>query len=96
MAIDNDMYSREDYGWWNDDANNTCVLLRYFINPIRFAYFTEILEQLSDRALSGRNILDVGCGGGYLCDEKCRAAHRNVFIFERQRRLTFSRSDSPF
>ena len=38
MAIDNDMYSREDYGWWSDDANNTCVLLRYFINPIRFAY----------------------------------------------------------
>lgn len=37
MAIDNDMYSREDYGWWNDDANNTCVLLRYFINPIRVA-----------------------------------------------------------
>jgi 2-polyprenyl-6-hydroxyphenyl methylase/3-demethylubiquinone-9 3-methyltransferase len=69
MSIDNDMYSREDYGWWNDDANNTCVLLRYFINPIRFAYFTEILEQLPDRVVSGRKVLDVGCGGGYLCEE---------------------------
>jgi hypothetical protein len=36
----NDPYSREDYGWWNDDANNPCVLLRYFIHPINLVYFS--------------------------------------------------------
>jgi hypothetical protein len=36
----NDPYSREDYGWWNDDANNPCVLLRYFIHRINLVYFS--------------------------------------------------------
>jgi 2-polyprenyl-6-hydroxyphenyl methylase/3-demethylubiquinone-9 3-methyltransferase len=69
MAIDNEMYSREDFIWWDGDANSTNVLLRYFINPIRFAYFAEILKQKSGGDGSGRRLLDVGCGGGYLCEE---------------------------
>ncbi len=64
MAIDNEMYSREDYGWWDGDMNSTNVLLRYFINPIRFAYFAGILKQRSGGGVPGRNLLDVGCGGG--------------------------------
>jgi 2-polyprenyl-6-hydroxyphenyl methylase/3-demethylubiquinone-9 3-methyltransferase len=73
MAIDNDMYSREAFGWWDDDADGTGVLLRCFINPIRFAYFMDVLEQRAPRAAKGRTILDVGCGGGYLCEEFARA-----------------------
>jgi 2-polyprenyl-6-hydroxyphenyl methylase/3-demethylubiquinone-9 3-methyltransferase len=69
MAIDNEMYSREDFGWWQGDANSTNVLLRYFINPIRFAYFAGVFKQNSGEGVSGRNLLDVGCGGGYLCEE---------------------------
>jgi hypothetical protein len=34
----NDLYSREDYGWWNDLANSICVLLRCFTNPINLVY----------------------------------------------------------
>lgn len=40
MAIGNDLYSREDYGWWDDDANSICVLLRRFINPINLVHFS--------------------------------------------------------
>jgi 2-polyprenyl-6-hydroxyphenyl methylase/3-demethylubiquinone-9 3-methyltransferase len=72
MAIDNEMYSRKDFNWWDGDANSIPVLLRYFINPIRFAYFTEILKRQSGGDASGRRLLDVGCGGGFLCEEFAR------------------------
>ena len=69
MAIDNEMYSRESFRWWDGDADSTSVLLRYFVNPIRFSYFTEILKQESGGDGSEKRLLDVGCGGGYLCEE---------------------------
>jgi 2-polyprenyl-6-hydroxyphenyl methylase/3-demethylubiquinone-9 3-methyltransferase len=69
MAIDNEMYSRPDYGWWDDNPNSTNVLLRYFINPIRFDYFAAILKQRNSWGGSDRRLLDVGCGGGYLCED---------------------------
>ena len=65
MTIDNELYSREDYGWWDDDRDSMNVLLRYFINPIRFAYFKRILNREFEDAFSGLRLLDVGCGGGY-------------------------------
>jgi len=69
MTIDNEMYSRECFRWWDDDADSNSVLLRYFINPVRFSYFVEILRQKSGGDTSKRILLDVGCGGGYLSEE---------------------------
>lgn len=68
MAIDNDIYSRESFGWWDDDPDSIGVTLRCFINPLRFAYFTDILRQKSAGDVSGKRLLDVGCGGGYLAE----------------------------
>jgi len=69
VAIDNEIYSREDFGWWDDDADSTGVLLRYFVNPVRYAYFMEILGREWLGNGSGKTLLDVGCGGGYLSEE---------------------------
>lgn len=68
MAIDNEIYSREDFGWWNEDPDSIGVLLRYFVNPVRFAYFMEILKHKCGGDVSGKKLLDVGCGGGYLSE----------------------------
>ena len=91
MAIDNEMYSREDFGWWDGDANSTNVLLRYFINPIRFAYFAGILKQKSGGHVSGRNLLDVGCGGGYLCEELAKTGFDVTGIDPSQQTLKAAR-----
>lgn len=73
MAIDNEIYSREDFGWWEDDPDNHGVLLRYFVNPVRFTYFMGILKQTCGGDVSGGRLLDVGCGGGYLSEEFAKA-----------------------
>lgn len=92
MAIDNEMYSRQDYGWWDGDPNSTNVLLRYFINPIRFADFTEILKRQSDGDVSGRRVLDVGCGGGYLCEEFAKVGYAVIGIDPSQNTLEAARA----
>lgn len=69
MSIDNAMYSREDYRWWDPENDNTNTLLRCFINPIRFQYFQRVLEESIRSAAGSKKILDVGSGGGFLSEE---------------------------
>jgi 2-polyprenyl-6-hydroxyphenyl methylase / 3-demethylubiquinone-9 3-methyltransferase len=68
MQIDNDMYFRTDFDWWDDGDNSLGTLLRHHINPLRFAYFQRAIAATSP-APSGRALLDVGCGGGFLSEE---------------------------
>jgi 2-polyprenyl-6-hydroxyphenyl methylase / 3-demethylubiquinone-9 3-methyltransferase len=73
MKIDNEMYFREDLQWWDDDDNNTNVLLRYYINPVRFGYFTRVIKERFHSSGAGKSILDLGCGGGFLSEEFAKA-----------------------
>lgn len=73
MKIDNEMYFRDDWQWWGDDPNNTNVLLRYFINPVRFGYFTRVIRERFHSSGAGKKILDLGCGGGFLAEEFAKA-----------------------
>lgn len=47
-------------------------LLRTAINPARFGYFKQVLEQKVNFDPKGRALLDVGCGGGFLSEEFAR------------------------
>lgn len=50
-------YAKE---WWAEDS--IMAPLRSF-NPLRFEYFGRYLPDLADK-----EVLDVGCGGGYTCE----------------------------
>jgi 2-polyprenyl-6-hydroxyphenyl methylase/3-demethylubiquinone-9 3-methyltransferase len=66
--INNDIYRTLGHAWW-DDAVGEFSTIRFWINPVRFGYFTRVAgaERVIERGL--RSILDVGCGGGLLAEE---------------------------
>ena len=64
--VDNNFYNREALYWW--DSNSPLAIIRYMMNPIRFAY---VIKHLVARSYDYRNkkVLDIGCGGGFLTEE---------------------------
>jgi 2-polyprenyl-6-hydroxyphenyl methylase/3-demethylubiquinone-9 3-methyltransferase len=68
--IDNDVYNREGDLWWQKDT--VLHLLKTSVNPARVGYFRRMLfEELKLRPV-GKRALEVGCGGGILCEEIAR------------------------
>ena len=64
-VINNDIYNRVAATWWEEDG--FMALLRESVNPPRFQYFAQVLQ---DRKLDPQDLslLDVGCGGGLLAE----------------------------
>jgi 2-polyprenyl-6-hydroxyphenyl methylase/3-demethylubiquinone-9 3-methyltransferase len=60
--------------WW--DRNGPFKML-HEINPIRLNF---ILDNLNDEQLESINILDVGCGGGILCESLAKNNLKNANI----------------
>jgi 2-polyprenyl-6-hydroxyphenyl methylase / 3-demethylubiquinone-9 3-methyltransferase len=61
--------------WWNE-AGPMAPLHK--LNPVRLAYIRDQLcghlglDPKAHRALAGQNVLDIGCGGGLLCEPLAR------------------------
>jgi 2-polyprenyl-6-hydroxyphenyl methylase/3-demethylubiquinone-9 3-methyltransferase len=61
--------------WW-DEAGPMAPLHK--LNPVRLAYIRDQLcrhlglDPKDHRALAGQNVLDIGCGGGLLCEPLAR------------------------
>jgi 2-polyprenyl-6-hydroxyphenyl methylase/3-demethylubiquinone-9 3-methyltransferase len=72
MGIDNELYTRLAATWWHEDG---VLHLLHALNPVRVAYFRQILtaRKIDPR---GKRALDVGCGGGLLAEEVARLGCR--------------------
>jgi 2-polyprenyl-6-hydroxyphenyl methylase / 3-demethylubiquinone-9 3-methyltransferase len=64
--IDNDIYNEKEDTWW--DPESFLYLIKTIINPSRVNYARQIFEQLGINP-EDKNVLEVGCGGGILCEE---------------------------
>jgi 2-polyprenyl-6-hydroxyphenyl methylase/3-demethylubiquinone-9 3-methyltransferase len=67
MPINNEIYSLQASGWWNE--NHFLHLLKTGINPPRFGYFRDALTRQLGLQPEDLSVLDVGCGGGILSEE---------------------------
>jgi 2-polyprenyl-6-hydroxyphenyl methylase / 3-demethylubiquinone-9 3-methyltransferase len=64
--IDNNIYERDGYKWWQTDSSLN--LIRTFFNPVRLNYTKKIFEQYEINP-EEKCALEVGCGGGLFCEE---------------------------
>jgi len=65
--IDNDLYSAPTNTWWQPDS--VLYLLKTSVNPLRVGFAKRKL--FADLGIDprGKKALEVGCGGGILCEE---------------------------
>jgi 2-polyprenyl-6-hydroxyphenyl methylase / 3-demethylubiquinone-9 3-methyltransferase len=66
-CIDNDYYNLEGDKWWQSDS--LLYLMKSFINPVRLDYSRKKLLIELNISPQNRTALEVGCGGGMLCEE---------------------------
>jgi 2-polyprenyl-6-hydroxyphenyl methylase / 3-demethylubiquinone-9 3-methyltransferase len=64
--INNDIYDQEGDRWWKPDFSLN--LIKTLFNPFRVGYSEKIFERLKINP-EGKTALEVGCGGGILCEE---------------------------
>lgn len=69
MQMQNEIYEVWGHDWWSENAALDFSILRYCVNPLRYAYFK---KQLQKHIVAGTRVLDVGCGGGFLSEEFAR------------------------
>ncbi len=88
--INNEVYRRLGHTWWDEESE--FASLRFFINPVRFGYFSRVFAEERGRNAMEDSCLDVGCGGGFLSEEFARAGFRVTGIDPAEEALEAARA----
>jgi 2-polyprenyl-6-hydroxyphenyl methylase/3-demethylubiquinone-9 3-methyltransferase len=75
--INNKVYNEQGDRWWQSDFSLN--LIKTLINPFRTGYSERIFDRLKISP-EGKSALEVGCGGGLLCEEIARLGFNTVGI----------------
>ena len=68
--IDNDLYHADGDRWWQSDC--PLYLIQCSVNPARVGYLKKKLFNDLKVSPQGKAALEVGCGGGILCEDIAR------------------------
>jgi len=73
--VDNELYRQFGHAWWDENIGGFNSIL-FFINPVRFGFFSRILKHTQHADKASRTVLDVGCGGGFLAEDFARLGYK--------------------
>ena len=88
--IDNDLYDSDRESWWQPDS--ALYLIQGSLNPARVGYVKRRLFQVLKLNPLGKTALEVGCGGGMLCEEIARLGFDTVGIDPSEKSLRVARN----
>jgi 2-polyprenyl-6-hydroxyphenyl methylase / 3-demethylubiquinone-9 3-methyltransferase len=87
--IDNELYDSDRESWWEPDS--ALYLIQCSLNPARVGYLKKRLFEVLELDPHGKTALEIGCGGGMLCEEIARLGFDTVGIDPSQRSLDIAR-----
>jgi 2-polyprenyl-6-hydroxyphenyl methylase/3-demethylubiquinone-9 3-methyltransferase len=88
--IDNDFYNAESNTWW--EPENVLYLLKTSVNPVRVEYARRKLFDELKIGSAGKKALEVGCGGGILCEEIARMGFDTTGVDPSEHSLEIARN----
>ncbi len=65
--INNKLYDSDEDLWW--EANTMLHLIKVLLNPVRISYIQKKLNEKFPLGFKDKPALEIGCGGGILCEE---------------------------
>jgi 2-polyprenyl-6-hydroxyphenyl methylase/3-demethylubiquinone-9 3-methyltransferase len=88
--INNDFYDGEGDQWWQPDT--PLSLINSSVNPARVGYLKKKLFNDLRMDPRGKSALEIGCGGGILCEEIARMGFATTGIDPSERSLAIATS----